>query len=39
MGVHVGVLGWAFMYVRYGGRSCRCVWVCVHVGVLGWAFM
>ena len=29
MGVHVGVIGWAFMCVRVG----------VHVGVFGWAFM
>ena len=31
MGVHVGVLGWAFM--------CVCVRVGVHMCVLGWAFM
>ena len=37
MGVHVCVLGWAFMCVRVGVHVG--VWVGVHVGVLGWAFM
>ena len=32
MGVHVYVLGWAFMYV-FGGYSCMCVRVGVHVCV------
>ena len=46
VGVHVCVLGWAFMYV-FGGYSCMCVRVgvhvcfrlAIHVCVLGWAFM
>ena len=38
-GVHVCVLGWAFMSVCQGGPSCMCVRVGVHVCVLGWAFM
>jgi hypothetical protein len=37
--VHVCVLGWVFMYVCQGGRSCICVRVGVHICVLGWAFM
>ena len=39
VGVHVCVLGWAFMCVCYGVHSCMCVRVGVHVCVLGWAFM
>ena len=39
MGVHVCVLGWAFMYVCLSGSSCMCVRVGVHVCVSGWAFM
>ena len=37
MGVHVCVLGWAFMYVLRWAFMC----VCVRVGVLvlGWAFL
>jgi hypothetical protein len=31
VGVHVCVLGWAFMYPCYGGRSCMCVRVGVRV--------
>ena len=38
VGVHVCVLGWAFMYV-FGGYSCMCVRVGVHVCVFEWAFM
>ena len=33
MGIHVYALGWAFIYVCYGGRSCTCVRVGVHVCV------
>jgi hypothetical protein len=39
VGVHVCVLGWAFMYVCLSGHSCMCVRVGVHVCVSGWAFM
>ena len=39
VGVHVCVLGWAFMYVCLSGRSCMCARVGIHVCVLGWAFM
>ena len=47
VGVHVCMLGWAFMYVCYAGHSCVSVrvgvHVCfrlgIHVCVLGWAFM
>jgi len=39
VGIHVCVLGWAFMYVCYSWRSCICVRVCVHVCVSGWEFM
>ena len=39
VGVHVCVLGWAFMYVCLSGSSCMCVRVGVHVCVSGWAFM
>ena len=31
VGVHVCVLGWTFMYVCKGGRSCMCVSLGIHV--------
>ena len=37
LGVHVCVLGWAFMCVKVGVHVCARVGI--HVCVLGWAFM
>ena len=39
VGVHICVLGWAFMYVCLCGCSCIYVRVGVHVCVLEWVFM